>query len=524
MELSIGRRHRVLCLLLASVCLVATGCALGMHSERVIVITATFLPGIPESAASATPSPFLQGTPTLASRSTLSPETIQQRSQPYVVQPGDTLTGIAERFAVPAEMIISENNLENPDLLAVGQILHMPNIPEVPGSAFHILPDNRLVRGPGSKTFGISAFVAGQPGYIRDAAEIVDGRFMTADAIITRVALEYSVDPRLLLTLLEFKGSWLTSREISQDSIDYPLGAPPSSAGFDRKGLYRQLTWAADNLNRGYYGWQQSAVTRLQTTDVVGVTLPPMLNPGTVGVQYLLSLTADLETWRWQVSSDGLYATYMRLFGDPFREVVEPVVPLNLVQPDLVLPFPPGQVWYFTGGPHGGWGSGSAWAAVDFAPPDDLTNKATACYVSDYFATAAAAGVIARSSDGSVVLDLDGDGDEATGWTLLYLHIATADRITEGAPARIGDVIGRASCEGGYSTGTHLHIARRYNGEWIPTMCPLCKPEYSRPPLVMGGWSFEGLPGQEYQGAMANGGQRRVAEQGRNIADNQISW
>jgi len=30
-----------------------------------------------------------------------------------------------------------------------------------------------------------------------------------------------------------------------------------------------------------------------------------------------------------------------------------------------------------------------------------------------------------------------------------------------------GDPVGHPSCEGGASTGTHIHIARKYNGEWI---------------------------------------------------------
>jgi hypothetical protein len=31
-----------------------------------------------------------------------------------------------------------------------------------------------------------------------------------------------------------------------------------------------------------------------------------------------------------------------------------------------------------------------------------------------------------------------------------------------------GDRMGHPSCEGGRSTGTHVHIARKFNGEWIP--------------------------------------------------------
>ena len=32
---------------------------------------------------------------------------------------------------------------------------------------------------------------------------------------------------------------------------------------------------------------------------------------------------------------------------------------------------------------------------------------------------------------------------------------------------KAGDAIGKPSCEGGDATGTHVHIARKYNGEWV---------------------------------------------------------
>jgi hypothetical protein len=75
--------------------------------------------------------------------------------------------------------------------------------------------------------------------------------------------------------------------------------------------------------------------------------------------------------------------------------------------------------------------------------------------------------VVARSEFGEVVLDLDGDGDERTGWNIFYLHMATAGRAPLGAVLDTGDPIGYPSCEGGTTTGTHVHLARKYNGEWI---------------------------------------------------------
>lgn len=44
----------------------------------------------------------------------------------YVVEPGDTLNLIAEKFDVPLEELIKANNLANPDVLSIGQELIIP--------------------------------------------------------------------------------------------------------------------------------------------------------------------------------------------------------------------------------------------------------------------------------------------------------------------------------------------------------------------------------------------------------------
>jgi LasA protease len=50
---------------------------------------------------------------------------------------------------------------------------------------------------------------------------------------------------------------------------------------------------------------------------------------------------------------------------------------------------------------------------------------------------------------------------------IYYLHLATDGLIREGQIVKTGDPLGHPSCEGGNATGTHVHIARKYNGEWI---------------------------------------------------------
>ena len=89
-------------------------------------------------------------------------------------------------------------------------------------------------------------------------------------------------------------------------------------------------------------------------------------------------------------------------------------------------------------------------------------------YKRQEWASAVAPGIIARSETGLIELDLDGDGDIRTGWVLLYLHLGTQNKSLRGTLVETGDHMGHPSCEGGESTGSHIHIARKYNGEWIP--------------------------------------------------------
>ncbi|NMC80107.1 MAG: M23 family metallopeptidase, partial [Chloroflexi bacterium] len=148
---------------------------------------------------------------------------------------------------------------------------------------------------------------------------------------------------------------------------------------------------------------------------------------------------------------------------------VQAHIPGSLTQPEMVLPFEAGKAWTYTGGPHTGWGEGEPFAAVDFAPPAVVGG----CAATEEWATAVADGVIARREPAEAVLDLDGDGDEHTGWVVFYLHLADYSVPPVGTQLTTRQPIGHPSCEGGEATGTHVHIARKYNGEWVPAGGPL---------------------------------------------------
>jgi LasA protease len=425
--------------------------------------------------------------------------TLRANADEYVIQAGDTLNKIARRFQVSVNDILETNDLENANLIEVGQLLQIPPPkPGSPGPDFKVLPDSELVYGPGSAEFDVGSFVHAQGGYLSTYKEDVEGRQMSGVKIVERVARDFSVSPRLLLAVLEYQSGWVTQASPDEETLEYPLGWEDEV----RPGLYRQLAWAADNLNRGYYMWRVNGVSIWELADGSVIPIAPAINAGTAGIQHFFSLLKGKDAWEQAVSEKGLYATFLALFGSPFAYAVEPMLPPGLAQPEMQLPFKEGQTWYFTGGPHGGWASGSAWAALDFAPP----GQALGCVQSEAWITAVADGPVVRTGNGAVVQDLDGDGFEQTGWTVLYMHIESRDRVEEGAYLKAGDKVGHPSCEGGVSTGTHLHLARRYNGEWIPADQDI--------PFEMDGWVSTGS-GYEYDGYLERGKDTVEALEGR---------
>ncbi len=415
--------------------------------------------------------------------------TLRDEALQYTVQAGDTLAKIALRYQVTVADILANNEVVNPDQIEVGIVLHIPpaTVDEV-ASAFKIVPDSELVNSPSNAGFDVGAFIQSQGGYLAGYEEEVDGVMLSGAEIVSRVALNYSVNPRLLLAVLDYQSGWVSQQRPDEKTLVYPMGFYDNS----REGLYLQLNFAANLLNEGYYLWKINVISVWTLSDNTVIGADPTINAGTAGVLNLMRYLTDRASWDTATAENGVYATYIRFFGSPFAYTHEPMIPEGLTQPSLQLPFEAGDVWSFTSGPHGGWDSGSAWAALDFAPP----GEALGCTPNGSWVVASAPGEIVYAQDGIVIQDLDGDGIWQTGWSILYMHVGSSDRVSVGDVLSAGDRIGHASCEGGFSTGTHLHIARRYNGEWIAADAEL--------PFVMDGWVSSGY-GVEYDGYLTQG-------------------
>ena len=430
----------------------------------------------------------------------------RQSVETYTVQAGDTLGSIAQGYGISLNALLQANSLNESSVLLIGTTLNIPpiDVSTNPGSSFKIIPDSELVYGPASAQFDTDSFLQKQGGYLANYTQDVNGETVSGSQIIERVSQDYSVNPRLLIALLEYRSQWVTNSAPS--NLDYPLGFYDDY----HAGLYRQTTWAANNLNRGYYLWRANALSTLSLSDGSYVPLSATINAGTAGLQYFLAQFNTRPVWDLDVSAFGFLLTYNLLFGNPFDFQIASLLPSNLIQPPMQLPFENGQTWSFTGGPHGGWDEGSAWAAIDFAPPGEPAG----CVTSDAWVVAVADGLITRAQNGAVIQDLDNDGYEQTGWDVLYMHVETRDRVQPDTYVYAGERIGHPSCEGGVSNGTHVHLARKYNGEWIPADGNL--------PFNLDGWISSGN-GIEYDGYLTRGATIIEAMEGVFEGKNQIS-
>jgi LasA protease len=423
----------------------------------------------------------------------------------YRTLSGDSLSAVATRFGVAEYEIQNTDGLSisNRGFLAPGLILSIPRKLHKLTSADQLFPDDEIVYSKSSTKFEIENFILGKRGFLlhyRDA----DGK--SGAEIISKLSRDNSINPKILLSMLEFASGWVSSPNPSSGNPDYPM----NFYDIYHKGLYSQMMMAIDYLERGYYGWREAKILCLYFGDGENIRLAPDLNAGTVAVMYYFSKLYGDST-SWSAALQKFFALHSALFGDPRRADPEPLFPSELYPPYLILPFALGQSWCFSNGPHGAWDAKGPAAALDFGPsPDETGGPLTRAVL------ASASGCVVRSDRNTVVVDLDCDGSENTGWNIFYFHLAEAGRAREGIRVGQGQRIGYASCEGGVCSGIHVHMARKYNGEWILAGGPI--------PFTLSGWRLaayetdEAAPGWKY----FRGGRAVIASNDCHL-DNMIS-
>ena len=385
----------------------------------------------------------------------------------YIAQNGDTLPALASRFNTTVEQILEANPVIPSDATTMppGFPMKIP-IYYLPlwGTTYQSIPDHAFVNGLAQVGVSTSVLVASTDGWLKNYRVYAGDKWRTGHEMVDYIATNYSISPRLLMAVLEYQAGALSNPELP--TTKYILGHKRRYY----ETPYLQLIIVANILNNGYYSWRAGDLTEFELPDGSLYRPDPWQNAGSVAIQYYFSRLYSGDKFYAAIGPEGLARVYQEFFGDPW---LDPVITLpgSLRQPELRFPFPAGHIWTYTGGPHTGWGTGEPFSAVDFAPPTEFSG----CFAveEDEYSIAMADGFVVRSDADGIIIDLDKDGDERTGWVLYYLHLALSGRVQAGVEVKVGDMVGYPSCEGGHVTGTHVHIARKYNGEWILAGGPL---------------------------------------------------
>lgn len=414
----------------------------------------------------------------------------------YTVQNGDTAEAIARRFGAElSDLLCLNGSFNTKGYLKPGLTLLAPVSGRSFSNAMRILPDEYVVMGYPAIGYDLREEVTLAGGYLSDYTEYTSEGWLDGTDILLKVSQDYSISPILLMELIEFKSRWVSGQPRTIAEEKYPAGW----LGDNSQGLNKQLTWAAQQLSFGYYGWREGTLSEIpfykNPQPEKPIYFSPELNAGSVAIQYLFAQLYTFEEFEEAIyGENGFLRQFYLDFGNVWENYVNAPNGFNdtLIQPELTLPFNERDTWNLTGGPHEAWTTGSPLGALDFAPQ----MIEGGCTESNSWVTACAPGLVVRTGPGLVVEDLDMDGNEETGWVLIYLHVATRDRVAVGKTLALHSRIGHPSCEGGSATGTHVHVARKYNGEWVQA--------YGTIPFVMSGWTpFSG--NNSYKGGLERG-------------------
>jgi hypothetical protein len=159
----------------------------------------------------------------------------------YYTQSGDWLPAVANRFGVDESEITSPKPVSNKGLLDPGTLLIIPNhrddtIEYTPGA--QLIPDSEIVFSATAVDFNISGYIREAGGYLSTFREYLGTTgWTTGSNAIERLSYENSIDPRLLLAILDYEAHWVRGKPDTVLHADYPLNYQKPAF----KGLFSQL-------------------------------------------------------------------------------------------------------------------------------------------------------------------------------------------------------------------------------------------------------------------------------------------
>ncbi len=167
------------------------------------------------SAAASTPSPGADASVTpiespttveVYEEATLTP-TFDVPAVLYYAQSGNSVPALAGQFGIDQSEVHSEGQVHVTGFVPPGTLLIMPDrISEATSPESQLIPDSELVFSGTAVNFDIGAYVLEMGGKLSTQREYLGSTgWTTGSQAIARLAYENSINPRLLLALLEYE-------------------------------------------------------------------------------------------------------------------------------------------------------------------------------------------------------------------------------------------------------------------------------------------------------------------------------
>jgi murein DD-endopeptidase MepM/ murein hydrolase activator NlpD len=326
--------------------------------------------------------------------------------------------------------------------------------------------DSRLFYEPGFYVPEIQLFLDTQPGALKGLIYQVGDRRHTFAEVLVGQTSYYSVNPRVILALLESQSQLISDGAPGSDQIGWAIGFQGDSGNW--RGLQGQVRWAVRQLF--YARRDYRAYAPLTYADNNSYEPPPGLSLSEYVIARVLAptTTPDRLPTRMQRFSDA----YTELFGDPRSAPQgwpEPGAPFLHRPTEQVVPvtsFFDHDGPFLTRSPAGSvvtyWGRDETDASFAYdghdgwdyaaAPPDRALAAAAGLVV---FAGNADDGCATRA----VVIE------HGNGYRTLYWHLARVD-VEIGQQVAAGEVLGVIG-ESGCALGPHLHFGTQFLGRGV---------------------------------------------------------
>lgn len=263
-----------------------------------------------------------------------------------------------------------------------------------------------------------------------------------------------SINPKLLIALIELQSGLISTP--SDDKFDSPLDGLSNKLGFDQ-----QVKDIAIQLSARFYAFEQALsqnkLSQLQIN-----------TPATLAIQSLLAesnVQTEHVTQHSETRFNQLLAAYkhvsngesLLIDADISSESKQTIQAANFY---MTFPWQSGSAWY-SGGAHSNTGSGYPFSSLDF-------NNGSGGWGSNTpWVQASHGGQVTRYSACNIRVT------HSSGYATSYYHMDnvqynTGDVISAGAwLGRYANNYSAALCEGGQSSGPHVHWSLLYNGRFV---------------------------------------------------------